>query len=609
MTCVASLRAADDRSDDPQISSHSRLSDDVWRLDIDVPGFRSDQKSWRWAITIGDGSRLTDPQHAALLRACKCFLWSLASDPPQGHVRAAPSTLLARALSLAILVRWMSGAGFRRFADLDAAALDQFRSVLRARRGRGARAEPLTPSTLRDHLAILKLLYMQRAKLGDALSFEPFPGETAGVAAGLTRARKGWIPFIPDALAVDIIAKALHWVEHEADDILALRDAFEDAYIVGEDRGFGRHHCQTLGRRAIDASAVISPGGRPVVSKYNLDMVVRHLHTACFVVIAGLVGMRMSEILSLKCGAIERRQLGESGIAQAYLVARLYKTAAQRGGREERWLAPTPVVRAVEVLERLTAPVRELHGDTRLFVVAVSRVKMAPVTSMQVGYRLREFAAYVGVPEHEGAPWAFSAHQFRKTFARFVAKRDRTQLLALADHFKHVSVAMTAKGYVGTDFDLFELVAHEAQVETADALDRLLSADRLAGRMGTRLTNLNAKFRGRAGAEVRRDYIEFILSETDLSIHACEYGWCVFQAETARCGGDVAPSAAGRAPSVCLSCVNFAVDARHRLFWEERRARNATLIDQASPLTRAALDKAIGECDFVIQALDGERHG
>ncbi len=609
MTRVTSLRAAAQRNDDPQVSLQSRLSDDIWRLDIDVPGFRSDQKIWRWAVRLADGSRLTDPQHAALLQACKRFLWSLASDPPEGHVRAAPSTLLARALSLAILVRWMSSAGFRSFADLDAPALDQFRSVLRARRGRGARAAALTPGTLRDHLAILKLLYVQRAKLTDALSFEPFPGETAGVAAGLTRASKGWIPFIPDGLAVDIIAKALHWVEHEADAILGLRDAFEDAYVIGEDRGFGRHHCQTLGRRAIDASPVISPGGRPVVSKYNLDMVVRHLHTACFIVIAGLVGMRMSEILSLKAGAIEHRQLGESGIAQAYLVARLYKTAVQRGGREERWLAPAPVVRAVEVLERLTAPVRELHGDKRLFVVAVSREKMAPVTSMQVGYRLREFAAYVDVPHHEGAPWPFSAHQFRKTFARFVAKRDRTQLLALSDHFKHVSVAMTAKGYVGTDFDLFELVAHEAQVETADALDRLLSADRLAGRMGARLTNLNAKFRGRAGAEVRRDYIKFILSETDLSVHACEYGWCVFQAETARCGGEVAPSAAGRAPSVCLSCVNFAVDASHRPFWEERRARNTALIEAASPLTRAALEEAIGQCDSVICALDGETHG
>ncbi len=123
--------------------------------------------------------------------------------------------------------------------------------------------------------------------------------------------------------------------------------------------------------------------------------------------------------------------------------------------------------------------------------------------------------------------------------------------------------------------------------------------------MGARLANLNAKFRGRAGTEVRRDYIKFILAETDLSVHACEYGWCVFQAETARCGGDVAPSGAGRAPSVCLSCANFAVDERHREFWSERRARNAALIERASPLARAALNDAVAQCDEVLRCLDG----
>jgi integrase len=63
----------------------------------------------------------------------------------------------------------------------------------------------------------------------------------------------------------------------------------------------------------------------------------------------------------------------------------------------------------------------------------------------------------------KGQSWLFSPHQFRKTFARFVAKRDRTQLFALSDHFKHVSIAMTAKSYVGSDFKLQELISEESQ--------------------------------------------------------------------------------------------------------------------------------------------------
>jgi hypothetical protein len=129
------------------------------------------------------------------------------------------------------------------------------------------------------------------------------------------------------------------------------------------------------------------------------------------------------------------------------------------------------------------------------------------VTSKDISSRIRQFAAYVGVPHHEGIPWRFTPHQFRKTFARLVARRDRSQLMVLADHFKHASIAMTAKGYVGNDFDLEELIDHEGQAETALALDRLLTSDRLAGRMGERILAENAAFRGRAGEQVRRDYV------------------------------------------------------------------------------------------------------
>jgi hypothetical protein len=269
----------------------------------------------------------------------------------------------------------------------------------------------------------------------------------------------------------------------------------------------------------------------------------------------------------------------------------------------ERWLAPEPVVRAVEILERLSLPMRKASGRRELFLTKTPRGDIIPVTGLDISSRIRQFAAYVDVPHHEGKPWPFRPHQFRKTFARFVARRDRSQLMALSDHFKHASIAMSAKGCVGNDFDLKELIDHEGQVETARALDRFLTGDRLAGRMGERIVAQNAAFRGRAGEQVRRDYIEFVLSDTDLRIHACDYGWCIFQAETARCGGIAAPSEAARCPSTCLGCVNFVVDERYRAYWHDRRERNEALLDNASGLTRAVLDNTIGECDRVLASI------
>ncbi|MBK6414776.1 MAG: hypothetical protein IPF76_17925 [Sphingopyxis sp.] len=159
---------------------------------------------------------------------------------------------------------------------------------------------------------------------------------------------------------------------------------------------------------------------------------------------------------------------------------------------------------------------------------------------------------------------------------------------------------MTARGYVGNDFDLHGLIDHEARAETAAALDRLLAAKRLGGKMGERIVAGNARFRGRAGEQVRRDYVAFILKETDLRIHACDYGWCVFQQETSRCGGELQPNEAGRAPAVCLSCANMVIEAKHGAYWRDRRRRNAALLPEANPMTAAVLNEAIGQCERVL---------
>jgi hypothetical protein len=125
--------------------------------------------------------------------------------------------------------------------------------------------------------------------------------------------------------------------------------------------------------------------------------------------------------------------------------------------------------------------------------------------------------------------------------------------------------------------------------------------------MGERIIARNHAFRGRAGEQVRRDYIDFVLAETDLRIRGCDYGWCVFQPETALCDGQVAPNEARRGPSVCVKCSNFAVDDRHVPYWEDRRRRNQALSDQAeSPLVRATLAEVLEECDRVLTRIRGK---
>jgi integrase len=585
------------------VSPWSRFGDDEWRLDIRTAGRRADQNRVSWRLLLPSGTRIAPEAWFGLVHAAKQFLWSMAVNPPTGRKRLSATSLQSKALLLKTVIVWMALDGLASFRDVDRAAVERLRAWLLARPGQGRRR--IVPNTVVNYMIVLKDLYRQRAKLDDAIPTDPFPDETTYEAAGLTRANKGAIPFIPDAVAIALLNTALKWVEEEGQTIVEAETIRRKAHAFGLTRGAFRqasHHV----RKALKRAGLTGPSGELLDGAYAVRHAATHLIEACYIVIAGFVGMRVSEILSMEVGATEYRPIGETGLQQPYIVARLFKTVDQQGGRLERWLAPEPVVKAVGLLEQLNAPLREASGRRELFLVKNTQYgEIVPVTQMHMGWRINDFARHVGVPLHEGKPWAFSTHQFRKTFARFIARRDRSQLLGLAEHYKHASVAMTARGYVGSDFDLHQLIDHESRAETAAALDRLLVSDRLAGRMGERIAAGNARFRGRAGEQVRRDYIAFVLRDTDLRIYACDYGWCMFQPETARCGGEAAPSEAGRSPAVCLGCANMVIDARHAPYWRDRRERNAALIPGARPLTAAVLTEAVEQCDRVLAKIGG----
>ena len=129
--------------------------------------------------------------------------------------------------------------------------------------------------------------------------------------------------------------------------------------------------------------------------------------------------------------------------------------------------------------------------------------------------------------------------------------------------------------------------------------------------MGERIVARNHAFRGRAGNQVRRDYIRFLIEETALRVHGCDYGWCVYQAETALCGGEMAPNEARRGPAVCAKCSNFTVDDPHVPYWQDRRERNQDLFDQAADylLIQAVAAEAVEECDQILRRIEEGRDG
>jgi integrase len=589
------------------VSEISKFGDDIWDLEIKVAGQRADMSIVKWQIRPSFKNELTEHETKFLIESAKHFVWSLVYDPPSGRKRISASTIKSKSMNLMTIIGWMASQGLKQFKSIELTDIDAFKTWLFLRPGgRGRFKTELTPNTASLFFTILKDIYRQRYKLEDSIIIDPLPDETTYEAAGLTRETKGSISFIPDEISIPMLQNALLWVEEFGDMVKTAEEARLSIWLpIKKQRGHREARRQVA--RWLLKEEVESPYGGYFRTNYEIRKAVNYLMSACYVVIAGFVGMRVSEILALKVGAISYRTLGASGSKQAFINSTLFKTSPNSEGQPEMWVAPGPVVKAVERLESVNQFLRLESGLQSLFLTRnTQREEIVLLTAQHLNDRVNSFAQQASLPLYNGKVWLFSSHQFRKTFARFVARKDRSQLLGLSQHFKHASVAMTARGYIGTDFDLHELIDEEGRKDTARALEGILSSNNLAGKMGERIVSKNAQFRGRAGTQVRKDYIEFVMKETDLGIHACDYGWCVFQPETAKCDGDVAPNEVNRSPTACLSCSNMVVEFKHKPYWDDRKSRNIALLAEANTLTTAVVNKVIAECDSVLSKLKAD---
>ena len=493
----------------------------------------------------------------------------------------------------------MASNGYDRFDRLDRRAGDNFLTFAAGRPGR--RRPNVSRSTLYGYANLLHLLYLQREKVSGA----PPAAIVAAEKLRELRNRPKNLrigPATPDDVAMPLVNAAIRLIGAPADDIIALQDRLADGHL-------GQHSFATL--EGEDAPWHTASADSAVKVNFLVD----RLYDACFVVIAYLVGARVSEILGLQAGCIETVPAAEGSETFDYVGGRIYKTATSPLGVVHRWIAPAPVVRAIAVLERLSKPLRRETGRDDLWLRRpVNRLHAIGICRPTVlNHHLNTaFATFIGLPSHDGRQWHLTTHQGRKTFARFVGRRDRTGLHALAAHFGHVTRVMTDAAYVGVDYHLADLIDAEVLAETRDALEDVLTATRLGGKAARAITS-HSRFRGRLRDGDVREYVDFILRESDMRLGVCDWGYCVYRRETSAClGGEKGPNPVLRTQSACATCANFAVTAKHRPIWSARRERNLALLshrdldDQSRALTKAR----IRECDRILDDLDstGERH-
>jgi integrase len=620
-TPKVALRA--DRSEPPQdrdwFLRDSRWGDDEWVLAPTSARHEDRPVMIRWDFLLPNGRRFTHPRYATLLESARQHLALLRVGTAGSPRGCGAYSLCTYFQCLRALIRWMSEVGITRFADLDEAAIDLFKQVIGRRRGYAART--ISRETLHHYYRVLISLYRHRVAVRDAFQVDPFPGLNARAATGHQPNDRKVTACTPDAVAIPLIQGAIEFLSDSAVPILAARERALCVYNQVKASSGDKRRARRVMNAAMSEISIDTPQGPTQLDSYrSLSMLIDLLYGACFVIISYLVGPRVSEILYLQVGCVQPFDPGtvEASPVGAMIVGTIYKAESYHG-RRHQWIAPTPAVHAISVLEALSAPHRARTGGKELWQrptvsnfgtsewLPDSKFKLRVSDTKSANQRVNRFACWLNVPSYHGKPWRLSSHQGRKTFARFVALRDRTALYALAQHLGHRDVRQADAAYVGTDHNLEREIDAAVLDASTSAWEQMLTAPTLGGRMGAEVLARRPRFRGTSVKREIRDYAR-MLAETGLTLGVCEWGYCVYREEVSACHGSAtAPNPMRREPSTCARCTNFSVTEAHRPYWSDQVDRYESLLNnpdlptQTLKISRVRLEEA----RTLIRSLDG----
>jgi hypothetical protein len=291
----------------------------------------------------------------------------------------------------------------------------------------------------------------------------------------------------------------------------------------------------------------------------------RHLGTAAFIVCAYLTGMRPGEVLGLRAGCCPDPVPGPDGQAGRHLIRGLeFKTATDEHGnhrsagaeRTVPWVAITPVVNAIRVLERMV-PDGHLLFDHHVHDLTGARPGTGSLQPSALRCRIRHFTAWanseaagLGLP---GETIPADPHgdvgtmRFRRSLAWHIARRPNG-LVALAIQYGHMRTAFdtwASEGYGSRSrngiHDLIELETALATAGTAAALREDLSNGGGISGPAARRTILAAAAASRfAGVPVTLAAVRKLLKNEDAMIYDNPHALviCHYKRDKALCHRD-----------------------------------------------------------------------
>lgn len=598
------------------IASTSSWDDEIWIFEVANPSAPNWQRTVKWNVIMADETSLTEPKWKPWSEAMKIAIWSLAVDPPEGHKPRRPISQVTLQRSMCVLVQWMHDNGYKRLNQLTPEGRRRFMSYVKQRRGRDNPEQTVKMRVITQYQSMLDLLWLQGRRYPELAVAEAAPKDV--IVVSWDRNDTEQIPRTPEPVAIALIAGAIRLLDDPADDIIEARDRVLKLYEEAKSKP-GRSRPITYVRKQLATKPLAwrrsKQEGWYEETEDDLAQVgnlARILRYAAFVILSYLVGMRVSEILALEAGCITKRPSLSGEETHTFITGRIFKTAPTDEGVAHEWIAPPIAERAVQVLERLSEPLRKRSGRPNIWLHQTSKGvyggthKIEVQKSNSINDRLNDsLAPFIGLPLHDGKQWHLTSHQGRKTFAYLVAKQDRTGLHALKEHLGHRSIVMTDHSYSGRDHEMRKLIGEAAMDEMIHAFADALTATELAGKAGKEIV-ARSPFRGQLVTEGLLNYLRQRLRDTGQYFEVCDYGYCYYNERQAACDGDRhGPNHAIRTQSVCIECRNFVVTPKHLHVWEDRKRSYEVVLEQTemSTDTQAAVRRKVAECERVIQQL------
>ncbi|MFI9415225.1 hypothetical protein [Nocardia gamkensis] len=349
-------------------------------------------------------------------------------------------------------------------------------------------------------------------------------------------------------------------------------------------------------------------GGKPwrhqPIETTELRVLIRHVTTACYLVIAYLSGMRVGEVLNLRRGCVTR----DEKLGMIFLSGRQLKTSPERAQRTTAtvpWGINEHGAHAISILQDL-APAETLFPFGKfgtLDWVESTRTR----TKGQINDDLRDFIIWFNttIADHIAHPHIrddehgpATGGRLRRTLAWHIVRRPGGTIAA-ATQYGHLHTGMT-HGYAGqADAGLLDEITFEQFLLRTEQLHDdhqcLTAGEHVSGPAADLYRHRIADAHQFNGITITTSaQASTALANPDLQIHHGALLTCVDRPETAACHSDIATETGEPVwPRCRLSCSNIAYTDRD--ITELRRHASALAIDLTHPGLPMPLHHRIAE--------------